>query len=468
MPPRSPRRRAGSSATIRPALVLALVAVVVLAACQPAPYAERSIAVPWGEVGPGSQLVGCERSAERIVLSVSSHLDPACTYTGGLEIGTSHVTLDCRGAHIEDPTGTARRGILISAPNDVALTDVTVRNCVVKGFLNTIRVSRPDFRTLPPGAEYDAAFSDIVIEASNLYRSRGSGIFVDAYVTGVTIRGVEVAGAGSVGIYLEAGSKDNVVEHSWVRRNGYADVAPEGVPFMIGTTPVRYRSTGREGIAVDGSRDNVIRGNVIAANAAGAIFLYKNCGEYVTERPASWWPRRYGATGNLIEGNIINNHDDGVWVGSRQAENQEFMDCSDTPVVTGSLRRIYDDPASDNVVRGNRFHEVTRGVRVEDDRTRVEGNRFTGTDPDATAVLVGSMYRTARGRPVQGTEVVDNEADLGGATMPYRWIHGHIATVESANTANGTPTTLVEGTQPPIDPFLFVVTAWPEGTPPPP
>jgi hypothetical protein len=48
-------------------------------------------------VDPGSRLIGCERAAERVMVSVSSHLDPRCTYTGGFDLSTSGVVFDCLG-----------------------------------------------------------------------------------------------------------------------------------------------------------------------------------------------------------------------------------------------------------------------------------------------------------------------------------------------------------------------------------
>jgi hypothetical protein len=94
-----------------------------------------------------------------------------------------------------------------------------VRNCYIEGFLNNIRITREGFQELAEWVEYDNAYSDIVIEDSTSLNSRGVGIFVDGYVTGVTLRNLHVEGAGSAGIYLEAGSKDNVVE-SKIVNNG--------------------------------------------------------------------------------------------------------------------------------------------------------------------------------------------------------------------------------------------------------
>jgi hypothetical protein len=62
-----------------------------------------------------------------------------------------------------------------------------------------------------PGLEYEAPFSNILVENTRVENTGASGIFVDGYVSGVTLRQLDVTGAGSVGIYLEAGSKDNVI-----------------------------------------------------------------------------------------------------------------------------------------------------------------------------------------------------------------------------------------------------------------
>jgi polygalacturonase len=104
----------------------------------------------------------------------------------------------------------------------VALSNILVRNCYVEGFLNNVRITREGFRDLAEGVEYDHAFSNIVVEDSTFVNSRGVGVFVDGYVTDVTLRNLHIEGSGSTGIYLEAGSKDNVVENNVIatRRAG--------------------------------------------------------------------------------------------------------------------------------------------------------------------------------------------------------------------------------------------------------
>lgn len=413
------------------------------------------------EPEPGSQLAGCGQAGSVLVLTVDTHLDPACTYVGA-EIRTSGVTLDCLGARILAPASPGPRGILIASDASVPLSDVTVRNCEVEGpYTNSIRVTRDGFKTLAEGQEYLDGFSDIRIERSWLHDSRGSGIFVDGYVTGVTISEVEIVGAGSVGIYLEAGSKGSVIEDSTITDNGYADVTPEGVPFEIGGVEYRYESTGREGIAVDGSRENLIRNNFLARNSAGGIFLYKNCGEYATEKPAQHWVRRYGADDNVIEHNVITEQGTGIWVGSRMAENQLFMDCSDPTYLESEVAAYHLDRAERNVVRDNVLRGVDHGIRVEDDDTTVERNWFQSGDASDLAVLVGTKWRTeVLGLPTAGTDLSGNDASLGGNRFPFQRIHPVLDTAATALTADGRPTVLTNGVQPPIDPFLFVKRFW--------
>jgi hypothetical protein len=129
---------------------------------------------------------------------------------------------------------------------------VTVRNSIVENFAtNNVRIRRDGFKELQQGTEYENSFSNIRVENSDFYGSNGTGLFVDGFVTEVTLTGLDAARSGGVGVYLEGGSKGTVVENSVIRENGYRDVTPEGVPINLGGVEFRYRSTGREGLAID-------------------------------------------------------------------------------------------------------------------------------------------------------------------------------------------------------------------------
>jgi len=420
----------------------------------PAVLAAATLLVPLPAlaVDPGSELITCDRADDRIELTVTSHLDPSCTWTRGVEILASNVTLDCQGAHIAAPD--RRYGIYIHEDTDTPLTNITVRNCHVEGFLNNIHIEREGFRELAEGVEYENGFSDILIEDSTSLNSRGVGIFVNGYANGVTLRNLHVEGASSAGIYLEAGSTNNVVEDSTIVNNGFGENGPSGQFRDVGGISFFFWGTGREGLAIDGSRFNVVRNNTFSGNAAGSIYLYKNCGEFVTTRPERWFHRRYGADGNLIEQNSFTGGRNGVWIGSRMGENTGVMECSDPQYLPG----VSLDYADDNVVRNNVFTDVTFGVRVEDDDAVVEDNEFTSDDPAHQAIVVGTKYRTeALAQPVAGATITGNEAFIAGNVNPYRWVFGHTGTTFSGNASHGRVVGWCEGVPPVVGPFVMVV-----------
>src|SRR5690606_7786319 len=105
-------------------------------------------------VDPGSQLITCDQADQRVEITQSSHPDPSCTWTRGVQILASDVTLDCQGARISAPN--RRYGVLIIAPINVALSNITVRNCHIEGFLNNIHIEREGFFDLAEVEESDA------------------------------------------------------------------------------------------------------------------------------------------------------------------------------------------------------------------------------------------------------------------------------------------------------------------------
>ena len=402
-------------------------------------------------------LIPCSSASLRITLTANSVLDHSCTYSAGFEITASGVTLDCRGATI-DGTGVGGVGIEVSAPAGADLSGVTIRNCDVRGFLNSIRVTRVGFRSLVAGHEYDHGISGVVIEDTTVGGSHGVGIYVDAYVTRTTIRHVTVAGAGSSGIYLEAGSTDNVVEHNTIRDNGFVENGPGGQPTTFGGQRFRFWGVGREGISIDGSRRNRVVDNTFSGNSAGGVFLYTNCGEDVHSSSGTWFPRRYGAEGNLIADNRFVGGVNGVWVAARMGENLLPMDCSDPSYFTAGLTRISLDRAAGNTVAHNTFYDVVYGVRVEDDATVVTANRFVGADAGSYAVVVGTPYRTTvLHQPVRGTVVTANRATITGNSSPFRWVDGEAATTFSENTSAGVPVGWCQSIDLPRGPFVFVI-----------
>ncbi len=417
---------------------------------------------------PGFPLVPCPGAGEVAVLTESGQLDPTCDYSGGVEITASDVTLDCRGVPVETEAEKGA-GIKVHTPVDEDMSGVVVRNCVVDGFTNGIRVTRDGFRGLAAGEEYDHALKDVKLEGNRVSGTRGVGIYVDGYVTETTVSDNTISGAGSSGVYLEAGSADNVIASNQIIDNGFRENGPDGQTTEFGGLRFRYWGTGREGISIDGSRRNVVSDNTLSGNSAGGIYLYTNCGEYATSKPGNYFPRRYGATGNLIIGNRLTGGVSGVWVGARMGESLLPMECGDEPYFEDGLTQIILDRAADNTVRDNVFSDVTYGVRVEDDETKVIGNSFSGPDGGQYAVIVGTPYRTSvLGRPVKGTQLIDNRSTIVGNPSPYRWVDGQADSTVNGNLALGQEVEMCEGKPLPRGPFVMTIAIAyePEGSEP--
>ncbi len=419
---------------------------------------------------PKMALILCSSAGSDLTVTSSTQLDPNCTYTGHFNITASNVFFDCRGAMI-DGVGKSGIGIEVSAPANADLSNVTIDNCIVKGFTNGMRITRVGFRSLQAGAEYVNGISGVLIENSKIIDSSGAGLYIDAYVTHTTVNKVSLLGDGSTGMYLEAGSMDNVVENSVFLDNGYVSNGPywQAVP---GLNNVWWWGTGREGLAIDGSRNNIIKGNKFQGNSAGGIFLYKNCGEDVNSQPQSWFPRRYDSSNNLIENNTFTGGVDGVWIGSRMSQDVEPLDCSESSYISGKLFDIKLDHAPNNTVLNNTFYDVTYGVRIEDNGTRVIGNKFYGGSNANYAVVVGTRYRTSMlSEPVSGTSIIDNISNIPNPS-PYRWIYGQVDSKFQNNSSLNLFANWCPGKDLPLDPLLFVEAvragASGGGVPPPP
>jgi parallel beta-helix repeat protein len=406
---------------------------------------------------PGSApLIDCSRANEHVTITVSSRLDPHCTYTGGFDITASGVILDCRNALLKRATGDVN-AIAVYTDADSNLSNVTIRNCRIDGFSHGVDIARNGVNQLAAGHEYDHYLRNVTVEDTHISDTHAVGIYVHPYVTRTTLRRDVVTGAASTGVYLDEGSLRARIVDSVFGANGFVENGPGGTNTTFNGVGVRFWGPGREGIAVDGSSDNLIRGNQLLGNSAGGVFLYTNCGENVHTDPADWLDHRYGAEHNTIAGNTIVGAGTGVWIGSRMGENVYPMDCSDVPYVSGPLQAITLDRAAKNTVRGNTIVGADFGVRVEDDHAIVSGNTFSASNPADSAVVVGTPYRaSALAEPVKDTEVARNVSTIVGNHSPYRWVDGVAALHDDHNVALGAASATCEAPDIPRGPFVMV------------
>lgn len=350
--------------------------------------------------GAGAALAAEGCLSGEVLIEASTRLAPGCTHRATLRIAASHVTLDCGGSLI-DAAG-RDHGIVVGGAPDVH--SVTVRNCRVVNGKTGIYVGWPESDTRKASRHtreelYARTPHDVRIETSSVRDSERVGIYIDDYASGVVVSRTGVAGCGSAGIYLEHSSRRNTIEQSTITNNGYGRF-----PFP------RWGVARREGIAIDSSAHNRVISNRIAGNAAGAVFLYKNCHERATTNPDSP-PRWQQASHNRIAGNTIEDEAVGVWLASRQSRDLSTWDCGDRAYWGNSH---FPDYARHNVVEGNLFRAVRRAVVVEDDDNSVIGNTFVDVEEPVT---IGAQRRQAvLGRPVRGTLVKDNAIARGTDT----------------------------------------------------
>lgn len=341
-------------------------------------------------------------------------LEPGCIFTSTVNITHSHTELDCQGSVI-DPGSRKGYALHINSQGQ-RLTNVTVRNCIVRN-ANAIgivvgwrgsdqaKVSKYDREEI-----YDRTPHFIQIINTRVEASKGAGIYIDDYVSDVTLRHVAVTRSDSMAIYLEHSSRRITLEDSLFEDNSLVKK--------------------REALAIDSSAHNVIRRNIFRRNKAGGIFLYKNCHEHAAFE-AKQTERWQGSDNNLIEDNHFEDEPVGVWIGSRQSLDLRKLRCGD-PYYGGKFVR---DKARENTVRSNSFLRVTKGVLIEDDENAVVGNRFR--DTREVCIRVGSAPRSEfLGLPVVGIKVKYNECDLGidvksrqkAVPLGIEFVHGSSAT----------------------------------------
>lgn len=420
------------------------------------------------------QVLPCNNgNSTNITITQDTLLTPNCIYYVSFSITTSNVIFNCRGATIDGLNQSNQNvGILITTPYNSNLSNVTVENCNVEGFVNGILVNRSGYQSLTNGDYYVNYLSDIYITHNFIEKTENVGVYVGPYVTKVTIQDNKIYNCGSTGIYLDSGSNGNQILNNQIIHNGYSGVSPQGKIVSYGGVSFRIFETGREGLAIDGSYNNIIQSNTFVNNSAGAIFIYKNCGEDVNSNPQAWIPRVYASNNNLIEDNTLSGSGTGVWIGSRMSQNLYLMDCSEPAYFTGFMKYIALDHASGNVVENNSFTGFTYGIRVEANSSKIIGNSFFGDSLDNYAVIVGTPYRTQiLHEPVANTILENNVSNLPNPS-PYRYQDGEINTTFKNNISQGIQSGWCESPDVPIDPFIFIyafeLASTPVGSQPPP
>jgi parallel beta-helix repeat protein len=282
-------------------------------------------------------------------------LNAGCTYNQAIVIRKSHVDLDCNGAII-DGQNKIKVGIFIKGKS---LRDITVRNCTIKNFNGAGVMIASGVRLKQDGDRdeyYRVAPKSIILDKLLVENNGRVGVYFNAYVAESVLSNSVVRNSKGVGVYLSQGSSNNKLDSNVIEGNGASG----------------KRSSLREGVAIDSSARNLIQGNTFIDNAAGGIFLYKNCGEkFSTGRSVLRWQ---SSDENLIKNNKFVGGRIGVWVASRQSRDLSGWDCGDAPV--DDKGKYFEDFSNKNKISGNRFCDVNVAVRVEGDHNIVSNNQF--------------------------------------------------------------------------------------------
>ncbi len=347
--------------TIRSAAVLATIIFFVHAltgSAQPADVACAAEKI--------AEIIAPARSAsDTVIVNCSAKLPANQTVTKRVVLGpeASGTTFDCRGSTLSN-----RWSINVTSRYDMATgtirkaRDITVKNCTVTGTFQISTGVSADFVLMSSRTANHTqlmrsiAPTNIMLDAIALNAAAGvnNGIYFALGTTDVTLRNSTLKGVLSgVPLYLDAESGGHTIVNN---------------TFDVDTT---YR----EQIAIDGSSDNVVRGNRINARGAfGGIQIYRNCGEGQMIRHND--PRR-----NRIEGNTFVNFTGkgnvpGVWLGSRNAKGSSW--CGDDAGYSFGSSANDADFARDSMVRDNTFEGFTEAnaVRNDDTNNLVTGNRI--------------------------------------------------------------------------------------------
>jgi parallel beta-helix repeat protein len=319
------------------------------------------------------------------VVSGNVKLNSACTYLQGVRITDSNTYLDCDGATL-DGEGKRAVGIQIDGKKKL-IENVTVKNCRILNFKNrginvTSGIPISDFST-DIDENYKLAPNKIMIDGVAVSGIGRGGVYFDSYATDSVLSNSTVENSGKVGVYLEQGTQRIKIINNTIRNNGL--------------------NGRREGLAVDSSAHNTIKGNHFIGNAGGGIFLYKNCGEHFSSGKSAL--RWQSSDFNAVQNNVFVDEPVGVWIASRQSRDLSKWGCGD-PSVDGS-GRFYADHANNNIVEGNDFCNTVTAVRVEGDNNTIAQNRID----DASRSQVIEPYQSEKkpdGQMTKGNLVRDN------------------------------------------------------------
>jgi parallel beta-helix repeat protein len=316
-------------------------------------------------------------------------LPPNCIYKRPIRITEGNTTLNCSGSSFVG-NGSQKIGLLIDSLGK-PMSDVTVKNCIFRDFASSgVRITWGEKDTKKGEIRdeiYKRTPTRIFLENIIVEGSGRNGIYIDDYVTDVTLQNSVVRDSGGGAVYLEFSSKGNRILKNKFINNGFRG---DG-------------KTKREALSVDSSSNNLIEGNLFQENAAGGIFLYKNCGEQFSsgEQVLRWMP----SDENIVRHNVFVGERVGVWLASRQSKDLSKWDCGDPPIDRAGV--YYQDFADSNRVQQNTFCRTAIPVRNEGNNNVFIDNKFDSSVKTMIDQPVSQRQKIS-GKPAVGNIISGN------------------------------------------------------------
>ena len=220
-------------------------------------------------------------------------------------------------------------------------SNVTIKDCKINGSVRTIGLGRNGEA---------AGVKASSLELGHTERAQA------AAPKNTVLSNLTITGYGRIPVYLGPGTTEFTLHDSTIKGHSksvalYLDA--ESSNNTIRGNTFRIAEATREMIAVDGSANNQITGNIIKGAANGGIYLYRNCGEGGTVRHQA---PQY----NVIADNTIDNVGGyGVWLGSRNG-NRSY--CKDDFGFSFGSSMDDGDFADNNTVRDNVYARNDRAI----------------------------------------------------------------------------------------------------------
>ncbi|HPQ96017.1 MAG TPA: hypothetical protein PLN94_10550, partial [Thiolinea sp.] len=179
---------------------------------------------------------------ETVTVSESMQLPQNCVFEQvTVLINRPDVDFDCNGAVFNGiidkvrheygdsyrPPETAPQGVAFRIRNSetaaTPLRNITIRNCQITNYIHGVDValglSAATRRGLRAGSVNEdslraVAPTNIQVLSSKILNTHGTGIYIYPYVTGFQLRNSRIKGTDGPGLYLDAGTRDAVIQKS--------------------------------------------------------------------------------------------------------------------------------------------------------------------------------------------------------------------------------------------------------------